>query len=109
MKELDLEEKPEEKQPPYHVLSRNLIYPGSHIIRFPVPDEKVPWEVRALAWAAVLEEGTMGCSHGWRRTGGGKANRAFRFNPEREELSLGAAELCQGSAPQGWVSTWRRV
>lgn len=49
MKELDLEEKPEEKQPPYHVLSRNLIYPGSHTIRFPVPDEKVPWEVRALA------------------------------------------------------------
>uniref|UniRef100_A0A8B9TIK5 Transient receptor potential cation channel subfamily M member 2 n=1 Tax=Anas platyrhynchos TaxID=8839 RepID=A0A8B9TIK5_ANAPL len=52
VKELDLEEKPEEKQPPYHVLSRNLIYPGSHTIRFPVPDEKVPWEVRALAWAA---------------------------------------------------------
>uniref|UniRef100_A0A8B9VTT1 Transient receptor potential cation channel subfamily M member 2 n=1 Tax=Anas zonorhyncha TaxID=75864 RepID=A0A8B9VTT1_9AVES len=45
VKELDLEEKPEEKQPPYHVLSRNLIYPGSHTIRFPVPDEKVPWEV----------------------------------------------------------------
>ncbi|OXB58661.1 hypothetical protein ASZ78_003628 [Callipepla squamata] len=45
VKELDLEEKPEEKQPPYHVLARNLLYPGSHTIRFPVPDEKVPWEV----------------------------------------------------------------
>uniref|UniRef100_A0A8B9CL03 Transient receptor potential cation channel subfamily M member 2 n=1 Tax=Anser brachyrhynchus TaxID=132585 RepID=A0A8B9CL03_9AVES len=45
VKELDLEEKPEEKQPPYHVLTRNLIYPGSHTIRFPVPDEKVPWEL----------------------------------------------------------------
>ncbi|XP_040534987.1 transient receptor potential cation channel subfamily M member 2 isoform X1 [Gallus gallus] len=44
-KELDPEEKPEEKQPPYHVLARNLLYPGSHTIRFPVPDEKVPWEV----------------------------------------------------------------
>uniref|UniRef100_A0A663LU42 Transient receptor potential cation channel subfamily M member 2 n=1 Tax=Athene cunicularia TaxID=194338 RepID=A0A663LU42_ATHCN len=32
-------------QPPYHVLARNLLYPGSHTLRFPVPDEKVPWEV----------------------------------------------------------------
>ncbi|XP_076197969.1 transient receptor potential cation channel subfamily M member 2 isoform X2 [Aptenodytes patagonicus] len=45
MKEVDLEGKPEESQPPYHVLARNLLYPGSHTLRFPVPDEKVPWEV----------------------------------------------------------------
>ncbi|XP_066050169.1 transient receptor potential cation channel subfamily M member 2 isoform X5 [Chamaea fasciata] len=44
-KEIDLEGKPEESQPPYHVLARNLLYPGSHTLRFPVPDEKVPWEV----------------------------------------------------------------
>uniref|UniRef100_A0A8C8BI59 Transient receptor potential cation channel subfamily M member 2 n=1 Tax=Otus sunia TaxID=257818 RepID=A0A8C8BI59_9STRI len=37
--------KPEEIQPPYHVLARSLLYPGSHTLRFPVPDEKVPWEV----------------------------------------------------------------
>uniref|UniRef100_A0A8D0F033 Transient receptor potential cation channel subfamily M member 2 n=1 Tax=Strix occidentalis caurina TaxID=311401 RepID=A0A8D0F033_STROC len=45
MKEVDLEGKPEETQPPYHVLARSLLYPGSHTLRFPVPDEKVPWEV----------------------------------------------------------------
>uniref|UniRef100_A0A8C3RER3 Transient receptor potential cation channel subfamily M member 2 n=1 Tax=Cyanoderma ruficeps TaxID=181631 RepID=A0A8C3RER3_9PASS len=45
IKEIDLEGKPEESQPPYHVLARNLLYPGSHTLRFPVPDEKVPWEV----------------------------------------------------------------
>ncbi|KAK9401047.1 transient receptor potential cation channel subfamily M member 2 [Crotalus adamanteus] len=27
-----------------HVSSRNLLYPKSPVIRFPVPDEKVPWE-----------------------------------------------------------------
>ncbi|NWH41682.1 TRPM2 protein, partial [Chloropsis hardwickii] len=43
-KEIDLEGKPEERQPPCHVLARNLLYPGSHTLRFPVPDEKVPWE-----------------------------------------------------------------
>ncbi|XP_029457602.1 transient receptor potential cation channel subfamily M member 2-like [Rhinatrema bivittatum] len=30
---------------PYHVNARNLQYPDSSIIRFPVPDEKVPWMV----------------------------------------------------------------
>lgn len=47
-KEMDLEGKPEESQPLYHVLARNLLYPGSHTLRFPVPDEKVPWEVGAV-------------------------------------------------------------
>nr|XP_021142078.1 transient receptor potential cation channel subfamily M member 2 isoform X3 [Columba livia] len=45
MKEVQLEGKAEESQPPHHVLARNLLYPGSHTLRFPVPDEKVPWEV----------------------------------------------------------------
>ncbi|KAM6258365.1 transient receptor potential cation channel subfamily M member 2 isoform 1-T2 [Porphyrio hochstetteri] len=45
MKDIGLERKPEESHPPYHVLARNLLYPGSHTLRFPVPDEKVPWEV----------------------------------------------------------------
>ncbi|XP_014725883.1 PREDICTED: transient receptor potential cation channel subfamily M member 2 isoform X4 [Sturnus vulgaris] len=44
-KEMDLQGKHEESQPPHHVLARNLLYPGSHTLRFPVPDEKVPWEV----------------------------------------------------------------
>ncbi|XP_043916462.1 transient receptor potential cation channel subfamily M member 2-like [Protopterus annectens] len=29
----------------YHINARNLQYPDSNVYRFPVPDEKVPWEV----------------------------------------------------------------
>ncbi|XP_062988393.1 transient receptor potential cation channel subfamily M member 2 isoform X1 [Elgaria multicarinata webbii] len=29
----------------YHVSARNLLYPNSTAVRFPVPDEKVPWEI----------------------------------------------------------------
>ncbi|XP_010218670.1 PREDICTED: transient receptor potential cation channel subfamily M member 2 isoform X1 [Tinamus guttatus] len=53
MREFDLEEKTEETKPPYHVLARNLLYPGSHTVRFPVPDEKVPWEVEFLLYNPV--------------------------------------------------------
>lgn len=29
----------------HHVYARQLCYPGSSVQRFPVPEEKVPWEV----------------------------------------------------------------
>ncbi|XP_075793428.1 transient receptor potential cation channel subfamily M member 2 isoform X2 [Pelodiscus sinensis] len=44
-KELGSQEKPEGKPAWYHVSARNLLYPSSSARRFPVPDEKVPWEV----------------------------------------------------------------
>lgn len=60
MKEVDLEGKPEESQQSYHVLARNLLYPGSHTRRFPVPDEKVPWEVGAVTLGSRAGRGTVG-------------------------------------------------
>ncbi|XP_053896501.1 transient receptor potential cation channel subfamily M member 2 isoform X3 [Malaclemys terrapin pileata] len=45
LKEYGSEEKPEETTALYHVSARNLLYPSSSTVRFPVPDEKVPWEV----------------------------------------------------------------
>lgn len=48
MKEYPEEEVPETSQALYHVSARNLSYPSSTAVRFPVPDEKVPWEVRGL-------------------------------------------------------------
>lgn len=46
-----------------HVNARHLIYPNSPVLRFPVPDEKVPWEVSAvqaegpvLQWGAALPQ-----------------------------------------------------
>lgn len=59
-KEVHLEGKPKDSQPPYHVLARNLLYPGSYTLRFPVPDEKVPWEVGAV---------TLASGSGWESVG----------------------------------------
>lgn len=33
------------KEDQHHVNARQLNYPGSKVTRFPVPEEKVPWEV----------------------------------------------------------------
>lgn len=49
VKDYDSEEKPQEMKSMYHVNARNFLYPSSYTIRFPVPDEKVPWEVGVLA------------------------------------------------------------
>lgn len=48
MKEYPKEEVPETFQALYHVSARNLSYPSSTAVCFPVPDEKVPWEVRGF-------------------------------------------------------------
>lgn len=60
MKEVQLEGKAEESQPPHHVLARNLLYPGSHTLRFPVPDEKVPWEVGTVTPGSGAGSGAVG-------------------------------------------------
>lgn len=50
--------KAEEPGDGYHVNARHLLYPNSPITRFPVPNEKVPWEVSAHpACAPSSEEG----------------------------------------------------
>lgn len=38
----------------YHVNARHLLYPGCPVTRFPVPNEKVPWEVSAGRRLRVL-------------------------------------------------------
>ncbi|XP_074859743.1 transient receptor potential cation channel subfamily M member 2 [Carettochelys insculpta] len=44
-KEYDTEETPQGPAALCHVGARHLLYPSSSALRFPVPDEKVPWEV----------------------------------------------------------------
>ncbi|KAH0623928.1 hypothetical protein JD844_007134 [Phrynosoma platyrhinos] len=44
IKESSGDEVPESFHTLYHVSARNLLYPSSNAVRFPVPDEKVPWE-----------------------------------------------------------------
>ncbi|XP_045357135.1 transient receptor potential cation channel subfamily M member 2 isoform X3 [Leopardus geoffroyi] len=34
----------------HHVNARHLLYPNSHVTRFPVPNEKVPWETAFLIY-----------------------------------------------------------
>ncbi|XP_067459474.1 transient receptor potential cation channel subfamily M member 2-like isoform X1 [Thunnus thynnus] len=42
----DSESPKTEKEDSFHVNARQLHYPNSKLNRFPVPDEKVPWEVK---------------------------------------------------------------
>ncbi|XP_067892332.1 transient receptor potential cation channel subfamily M member 2 isoform X2 [Heterodontus francisci] len=48
-KEIECEEK--DLKPLYHINARRLMYPDTNIERYPVPDEKVPWEVKFDAYA----------------------------------------------------------
>lgn len=46
--DLDGRQKAEDLGDAHHVNARHLLYPNSPIVRFPVPNEKVPWEVSAV-------------------------------------------------------------
>uniref|UniRef100_A0A8C5Q425 Transient receptor potential cation channel subfamily M member 2 n=1 Tax=Leptobrachium leishanense TaxID=445787 RepID=A0A8C5Q425_9ANUR len=43
--DINIRERDESTLTPFHVNARIIHYPNSSAIRFPVPDEKVPWEV----------------------------------------------------------------
>ncbi|XP_027982364.1 transient receptor potential cation channel subfamily M member 2 isoform X4 [Eumetopias jubatus] len=48
--ELDGRQKAEDVGDTHHVNARHLLYPNSHVTRFPVPNEKVPWETEFLIY-----------------------------------------------------------
>ncbi|XP_023571875.1 transient receptor potential cation channel subfamily M member 2 isoform X3 [Octodon degus] len=48
--ELAVKRKEEEPGDGYHVNARHLLYPSSPVTRFPVPNEKVPWEMEFLIY-----------------------------------------------------------
>ncbi|XP_021505346.2 transient receptor potential cation channel subfamily M member 2 isoform X4 [Meriones unguiculatus] len=48
--ELSIRRKAEEPGDGYHVNARHLLYPDARIMRFPVPNEKVPWEAEFLIY-----------------------------------------------------------
>uniref|UniRef100_A0A8C5LER0 Transient receptor potential cation channel subfamily M member 2 n=1 Tax=Jaculus jaculus TaxID=51337 RepID=A0A8C5LER0_JACJA len=48
--ELGVKRKAEELGDQYHVNARHLLYPNTLVTRFPVPNEKVPWEVEFLIY-----------------------------------------------------------
>lgn len=63
--ELDGRQEAEDLSQAPHVNARHLSYPNSPVLRFPVPDEKVPWEVSAIqAGWAVLGVGEPSCPRG---------------------------------------------
>ncbi|XP_073414310.1 transient receptor potential cation channel subfamily M member 2 [Dendrobates tinctorius] len=43
--EIDLKDKDETFISSSHINTRNIHYPDSNVVRFPVPDEKIPWQV----------------------------------------------------------------
>ncbi|KAM7248783.1 hypothetical protein CapIbe_000822 [Capra ibex] len=48
--ELDSGSKAEDPGDAYHVNARHLLYPSCSVLRFPVPNEKVPWETEFLVY-----------------------------------------------------------
>ncbi|XP_020927162.1 transient receptor potential cation channel subfamily M member 2 isoform X2 [Sus scrofa] len=48
--ELDDGQRVEDPGDAYHVNARHLLYPNSPVLRFPVPNEKVPWETEFLIY-----------------------------------------------------------
>lgn len=46
-----------EKDDGFHVNSRHLNYPNSKLTRFPVPEEKVPWEVSFSSYMPTYYDG----------------------------------------------------
>ncbi|KAF6122339.1 transient receptor potential cation channel subfamily M member 2 [Phyllostomus discolor] len=48
--ELDRGQKAEDLGDAYHINARHLLYPNSTVVRFPVPNEKVPWETEFLIY-----------------------------------------------------------
>ncbi|MGH0117511.1 UNVERIFIED_CONTAM: hypothetical protein FKN15_038031 [Acipenser sinensis] len=47
-------EESDDGSPQYHLNARQLLYPASSVKRFPVPDEKVPWEVHFAAYSPTI-------------------------------------------------------
>ncbi|XP_041056739.1 transient receptor potential cation channel subfamily M member 2 isoform X2 [Carcharodon carcharias] len=45
-KEEEIEDEEKDLKPLHHVNARSMMYPDTNIERYPVPDEKVPWEVK---------------------------------------------------------------
>ncbi|XP_034510616.1 transient receptor potential cation channel subfamily M member 2 isoform X5 [Ailuropoda melanoleuca] len=48
--ELDSRQRAEAVGDTHHVNARHLLYPDSHVTRFPVPNEKVPWDTEFLIY-----------------------------------------------------------
>lgn len=48
--ELDSGSKAEDPGDTYHVNARHLLYPSCSVLRFPVPNEKVPWKTEFLMY-----------------------------------------------------------
>ncbi|XP_070651869.1 transient receptor potential cation channel subfamily M member 2 isoform X3 [Bos indicus] len=48
--ELDSRSKAEDPDDAYHMNARHLLYPSCSVLRFPVPNEKVPWETEFLMY-----------------------------------------------------------
>lgn len=55
--ELDDGQRVEDPGDAYHVNARHLLYPNSPVLRFPVPNEKVPWEVSAVLTTPTWPQG----------------------------------------------------
>lgn len=105
----------------HHVNARHFLYPSSSVTRFPVPDEKVPWEVSgpARAWGDsdwALDPGVSHVLAGWSwvQSSGtweptARHPRARRVRGKATACLSGLFRTCQaflcGVCPSGAVGT----
>ncbi|KAJ1121117.1 hypothetical protein NDU88_009245 [Pleurodeles waltl] len=72
--------KPEHPKSEHHVNSCQLMYPGSDVIRFPVPDELVPWQVDFPLYNPpyyIAEREGRGTYNPWAETSGSEPKREY--------------------------------
>ncbi|GCC19199.1 hypothetical protein chiPu_0018262 [Chiloscyllium punctatum] len=82
----EFEAEAKELKPACHVLARSLVYPGTNINRFPVPDEKVPWKVKFDGYTPpIYTTETAGDDH--------STGLAERKKSETGDAGLDAPEL----------------
>ncbi|XP_078514884.1 transient receptor potential cation channel subfamily M member 2-like [Lissotriton helveticus] len=84
--------KSENSKSEYHVNSRQLMYPGSNVNRFPVPDELVPWEVDFPGYNPpfhIAEREGRGTYDPWAETSGSEPKR--EYNSKTKLINLESA------------------
>lgn len=85
--ELDGGQEAEDPGDTHHVNARCPLYPNSTVVRFPVPNEKVPWEVSACPGRVPTRPGWLvvwgPCCPMWLGTGAASPLQAHRVTWDR--------------------------
>ncbi|XP_036767931.2 transient receptor potential cation channel subfamily M member 2 isoform X2 [Manis pentadactyla] len=114
---LDSRQKAEDPGDPHHVHARHLLYPNAPVTRFPVPNEKVPWETEFLIYEPLFysaewtDKGPADPMGGALEPLSGISFNAMDGNPMGRTGLRGRGHLCcfgPNHTLQPVVTRWRR-